>query len=92
MSVGLRVADVGGGCYQLLHRTASAIHEAQRYRTKRALMLAHSFSRTDASLGDFRAFAGLLGTPVWTVNRVSEERKCEGVRLRLGWVKDLLRK
>ena len=88
MSLGLRVADVGDIRYQLLHRTASAIYEAQRYRTRRALMLVHWFNRTDASFGDFQAFAQLMATPVPTVNRVSEERECEGVRLRSAWVKD----
>ena len=33
-SLGLRVADVEGIRYQLLHRTASAIYEAQRYRSR----------------------------------------------------------
>lgn len=88
MSLGLRVADVGDIRYQLLHRTASAIYETQRYRTKQALMLVHSFSATDTSFGDFQAFAELMGTPVRTVNQVSEERECEEVRLRLAWVKD----
>ena len=78
ISLGLRVADVADIRYQLLHRTASAIYEAQRYRTKWALMLVQSFSRTDASFGDFQPFAQLMGTPVPTVNRVSEERQCEG--------------
>ena len=87
-SLGLRVADVGDIRYQLLHRTASAIYEAQRYRTRRALMLVHSFSTADTSFRDFQAFAALMGTPVQTVNRVSEESECEGVRLRLAWVRD----
>ena len=86
-SLGLRVADVGGVRYQLLHRTASAIYEAQRYRTTRAVMLVHSFSATDASFCDFQAFATAMGVPVHAVNRVSEEREC-GVRLRLAWVRD----
>ena len=88
VSLGLRVSDVGDIRYQLLHRTASAIYEAQRYRTKRALMLVHSFSLNDTSFGDFQAFSELMGTSVRTVNRISDERECEGVRLRLGWVKD----
>lgn len=87
-SLGLRVADVGGIRYQLLHRTASAIYEAQRYRTRRALMLVHSFSAADTSFRDFQAFSRSMGMPVQAVNRVSGERECEGVRLRLGWVKD----
>ena len=88
VSLGLRVADVGDIRCQLLHRTASAIYEAQRYRTKRALMLVHSFSLTDASFRDFQAFAELMGMPLEAVNRVSPERECEGIRLRLGWVND----
>ena len=87
-SLGLRVADVGGIRYQLLHRTASAIYEAQRYRTMWAVMLVHSFSATDASFHDFQAFAECMGIPVQAVNRVSEERECEGIRLRLAWVRD----
>lgn len=87
-SLGLRVPDVGGIRYQLLHRTASAIYEAQRYRTTRAVMLVHSFSPTDASFRDFQAFAESMGTSVQTVNQVSGERECEGIRLRLAWVRD----
>ena len=79
VSLGLRVADVGDIRYQLLHRTASAIYEAQRYRTKRALMLVHSFSPTDASFRDFLVFAELMGLPLEGVNRVSAERECEQV-------------
>ena len=36
--------------YELLHRTAAAVLEAQRFTTRYALMLVHSFSSTDASL------------------------------------------
>ena len=88
LSLGLTVADVGSIRYQLLHRTASAVYEAQRYGTGRALMLVYSFSPTDTSFEDFRAFAGLMGTPVPGANQVSEERECEGIRLRMAWVKD----
>jgi len=87
-SLGLQVADVAGIRYQLLHRTASAIYEAQRYRTKRAMMLVHSFSEADASFRDFQAFAEAMGMPVPDVNQVSDERECEGIWLRLAWVKD----
>ena len=87
-SLGLEVGAVGDIRYQLLHRTASAIYEAQRYRTKRAIMLVHSFSLTDTSFDDFKAFAKLMGIPLDAVNRLSEERECEGIRLRVAWVKD----
>ena len=51
-------------------------------------MLVHSFSVADASFGDFQGFARAMQVPVQSVNQVSEERECEGIRLRLAWVKD----
>ena len=87
-SLGLSVDAVGDIRYQLLHRTVSAIHEAQRYRTERAIMLVHSFSARDASFGDFQRFAAAMGIPVRSVNEVSGERECDGIRVRLAWVKD----
>lgn len=86
--LGLRVSDVGDIRYQLLHRTVSAIYEAQRYRTTRAIMLVHSFSMKNTSFCDFQAFAESMGVPVQAVNQVSAEQKCDGIRLRLAWVRD----
>jgi hypothetical protein len=40
--------------YPLLHRTVSAIFEAERYKCNRALLLVHSFSRFDSAFADFR--------------------------------------
>ena len=62
-SLRLQVDAVGDIRYQLLHRTVSAIYEAQRYRTERAIMLVHSFSAVDASFGDFQRFAATMGVP-----------------------------
>lgn len=74
--------------YQLFHRTAASIFEAQRYGAGQALMLVHSFSPADASFDDFVQFAKALGTPVVAPNNVSPEVNLGGVRLRLGWVRD----
>lgn len=74
--------------YQLLHRTASAVYEAKRYRCTHALMLVHSFSAKDASFGDFSAFADSMGIPVGSTNLISPEKKCDGVSIRLAWVSD----
>ena len=74
--------------YQLFHRTAASIYEAQRYGARQALMLVHSFSPADASFDDFVRFAKALGTPVVAPGNVSPEVGLGGVRLRLGWVKD----
>ena len=46
--------------YQLLHRSASAILEAQKFNAKSAVMLVHSFSPEMLWLDDFQAFAGLF--------------------------------
>lgn len=75
--------------YQLLHRTASAIYEAQRYGSEMALMLVHSFSTRDSWFNDFAAFADALGMPIQAPGDITEPKRLEGVQLSLGWVKDL---
>jgi hypothetical protein len=46
--------------YQLLHRSASAILEAQKFNAKSAVMLVHSFSQEMLWLDDFQSFASLF--------------------------------
>jgi hypothetical protein len=47
--------------YQLLHRTASAVIEAGRFKTDAAVMLVHSFSQQRTGLDAFRRFVELFG-------------------------------
>ena len=47
--------------YQLLHRTTSAIIEAKKFKAENALMLVHSFSRSDEWFEDYIQFLGLFG-------------------------------
>jgi hypothetical protein len=47
--------------YQLLHRTASAVIEAERFMTSAAAMIVHSFSPQRRWFEDFRAFAHAAG-------------------------------
>lgn len=49
--------------YQILHRTASALIQAQRFRTSFAVLLVHSFSweRDEASWHDFQRFCRVMG-------------------------------
>lgn len=47
--------------YQLLHRTAAAVLEAQRFTAAAAAMVVHSFSPTRRWHEDYRRFAELLG-------------------------------
>ena len=87
-TLGLADHDVSNLRYQLLHRTAAAIYEAQRYRVRRAVMLVHSFSEGHSWFDDFRAFADAISTPVSGPDELSAEVEVEGVSLRLGWVAD----
>jgi hypothetical protein len=47
--------------YQLFHRTASAILEAERFKTDDAAMIVHSFSLENKWLDAYAAFLGLFG-------------------------------
>ena len=71
--------------YQLLHRTASALIEAQRFNATHAVMLVHSFSQTSEWHDDYSAFVRLFrndmenGGPTWV-------GLLGGVQLHLAWV------
>ncbi len=47
--------------YQLFHRAASAILEADRWRLQKALLLVQSFAESPTSWTDYTSFASLLG-------------------------------
>lgn len=47
--------------YQLLHRAASAVVEADRFMTTAAAMMVHSFSPEHRWFSDFERFAALFG-------------------------------
>jgi uncharacterized protein DUF6946 len=88
-TLGIGIADVAGLRYQLLHRTASAICEAKRYRCRHALMLVHSFSPAHRWFEDFATFSQAMGTPVERPDLCSSAKKCDGVNLRLAWASDM---
>ena len=71
--------------YQLLHRTASAVIEAKRFRAGTAAMLVHSFSQEHKWFPEFRDFAGKLGVEA-EVNKIHSCGKRSGVDLYVGWV------
>lgn len=74
--------------YQLLHRTASAIYEAQRYHCRQAVMLVHSFSRSGTSFDEFAKFTAAMNLPPVQPGQMSPPKVCGGVHLRLAWVAD----
>lgn len=73
--------------YQLLHRTVSALIEAERFNAPHALMLVHSFSRTHERFEDYSAFAERMGVsgPV-EPNQIVQVGQRASVDLYLGWV------
>jgi len=82
--------DVQGIRYQLLHRTVSAVLEAERYGAEHALMLVHSFCASNTSFADYHDFATLLGFPenAVQINQILGFKQLGNVKLHLGWVRD----
>ena len=70
--------------YQLLHRTASAMIEAKRFKTDEAAMIVHSFSPTRMWFDDFTAFSRLFDLDIVPDRGVGFSLN-NGARLRLGW-------
>lgn len=79
--------------YQLMHRTASALIEARRFKTDEAAMIVHSFSPARMWFEDFASFAILFGAEV-KPDQSSTVILKSGQQLRLGWAtgnKDFLK-
>lgn len=60
-TIGLKDAPDENIRYQLLHRSASAIIEGERFHAVAAVMLVHSFSERRTGLQDYKAFLRLYG-------------------------------
>lgn len=84
--LGLEACDVGGLRYQLLHRSASAILEAKRYRTCEAAMVVQSFCQKRSWSDDYALFADAMGLGSAGPGTLTAAKTCDGVELRLGWV------
>ncbi|XOV83805.1 MAG: DUF6946 family protein [bacterium] len=71
--------------YQLLHRTASAVIEANRFHAQTAIMLVHSFSQEDMWYEDFTDFSALFGiAPIKDHAHFAGQKSVED--LYLGWI------
>ena len=88
--LGIVDINVGQLRYQLLHRTASALIEAERFRATSAVMLVHSFNRTadQTSWEDYCRFAEALGG-IALENRITATNVSTCVPLFLGWITSL---
>lgn len=71
--------------YQLLHRTVSAIIEAKRFRSTQAVMVVHTFSKTNEWLDDYQYFLSLFGLD-GGVNQAVSTTINKYMNLTLAWV------
>jgi len=71
--------------YQLLHRTASAVIEAQRIGAAHAAMLVHSFSPANQWFAEFKAFAALFGAAA-EIGKLYTVKAKDALPLHLAWV------
>ena len=83
----LEDADLGTIRYQLLHRSASALKEAERFGAAIAIMLVQSFApkKDRESLKDLEAFGRLMGVSI-EENALAKSSRSTPVPLFLGWV------
>jgi hypothetical protein len=88
--LGLRTPEVQNIRYQLLHRTVSALVEAERFNAQAALMLVHSFHEENVGFDDYGAFVQLLDPDARPkVDRIISVGERRGIPLYLGWVADV---
>lgn len=85
-TLGLPEVPPGNIRYQLVHRTASAVLEALRWKAPVALMLVQCFKESPTSWSDYRAFAALFGIKVEGRGVISGPIRIADVDLFLGWI------
>jgi hypothetical protein len=76
--------------YQLLHRTAAALLEADDYGAAAAIMMVHSFDASAAHFDDFAAFAAAIGAGDAHPDQVVGPVPGLSRPLYLGWTTDKL--
>ncbi len=83
--LGLHGVSARGLRYQLFHRLASAVIEAERFGARDAVMLVHSFKGRRDLFGDYSAFVELFGREAKRGTIVQLEAP-HSIRLHAGWV------
>ncbi|MCB7128641.1 MAG: hypothetical protein J3T61_03785 [Candidatus Brocadiales bacterium] len=84
-TLGLTEQIPGHIYYQLLHRSASAVIEAERFNASHAVMLVHTFSPSNQWFPEYREFVALFGVDA-TVGILATVSAKGGMPLHLGWV------
>ena len=70
----------------MLHPTALAVIEAERFKANRAVMIGHSFSQHDRWFAEFQLFAGLFGVEA-EMEILEEVKARRGIPLHIVWVR-----
>ena len=86
--LGVRSGRIGSLRYQLFHRTAAAVIEAEQNNAPDAAMVVQSFDKGRAGFTDFRDFAEVFGTPISQPGELSQPKKIGSVTIRLGWTEN----
>lgn len=84
--LGLINSEIGNIRYQLFHRLASAIIEAERFGARYAVMVIHSFSQRDEWFNDFANFVSLFGESS-AVGNLVHLTEMNGISVHAGWAR-----
>jgi len=82
--LGLSAPPPGNLRYQLFHRTAAAVIEANRFKTDKAAMIIQSFSQEHRWIEDFQAFVDLFELKI-EPGQAQTSILPSGIPLTLGW-------
>ena len=83
----LKNKDINKIRYQLLHRTASAVIVAKRFCSRQAMVLVHSFSKSNASFSDYEKYLSIYGVK-GKIDSVTEPINFSEVNVYFAWVND----
>lgn len=89
--LGLNPKEVGQYRYQLFHRVASALIEAERYRASHAAMVVQSWCPQRSSFSDYVEFARLIGFSDIRLDALTEPKTFDSLSLRIGWSSEVKR-
>jgi Domain of unknown function (DUF6946) len=84
----LKSDSIGSLRYQLFHRTAATLIEAEAAGASQAAMIVQSFDGGRAGFSDFVAFVGAMGIPIDEPGKLSPPKRLGEIALRLGWTEN----
>lgn len=88
---GVEAGGLSGLRYQLFHRAAATVFEADRYGAATAVLLVQSFSPTLTGFSDFAAFLGAAGVAEGVgPGQIVGPKRVLGLDFYAGWLADVL--